>query len=815
MKKFFKIILGLLIILTITGAVVLRDFKDKQIVILKNGTTITAEETWETGDTVFYENNKEIYFLNKDEIESIGKGHYRYLQREIKNRFPFYVASAKSKIKSLLQMPAITVDPDLSSAIVATATALFCIIIFAAKYLLEGNLKAGENHNKENTIPEDKKQDIPTRVDIVRFFLNLFRLQIGAAPDAPVEFTPLYSKSSGPNTIYKLRVKHHGDWVSRRMTIGPLGDESGSKSKCYYVIFDVHLVVKIPARPIVDFGTYIESIKKERHIVDKLAPKECIIPKVGVILSLIHTLPGNAEVAPEKLEERYMTWLRESPDYQAYLKINNTFVFFMDLSKYYFLSHIIENLHESKKSLHAEIATNPEIIKETNTFKGRYGEENDAIFLEIREVFNQCEAEIRRLLPSSGITTAIAPYQIQGWFVRHLAGQAVTADEHSLPEQFVTELNALFQKLMQQNKKAVEAYRRTIKAYVDKTAFEQNKAPIGAIITNLLELLAWLREKRVALRDLKPDNLFVAGDPGKYPQFLWSAAEFSLGIIDVETAVDFGNSKQKKVKQPLLGGTPYYATPSHFIKNQWLRYAYKNLSQTLHFQDWHAILVMIFRVATGELLFEQTARVFGDVKTILRNANMNTPPQLKVIEEVNRIYWRSARIEFRVKTGDKAPLLKSIEVVLPEAARNMFEKVLKKNRKFTLDAIREYVHSQRLFESDRICAQLLQSSSLKVGQFKNELEKKVNVSKKNRASGSKTSRFLDNLVVLKMQAENQAQILGLLAQPVPCMSAFDLLALMFHCVLNAMYKREWKTVYHEEVEASDRQDDAVSLATTI
>ena len=63
------------------------------------------------------------------------------------------------------------------------------------------------------------------------------------------------------------------DWTKRRMTIGPLGEESGSKSKCYYVIYDVHMVVKIPAKPVTDFEQYIESIKKEVQIVNKLIPK--------------------------------------------------------------------------------------------------------------------------------------------------------------------------------------------------------------------------------------------------------------------------------------------------------------------------------------------------------------------------------------------------------------------------------------------------------------------------------------------------------------------------------------------------------------
>ena len=91
------------------------------------------------------------------------------------------------------------------------------------------------------------------------------------------------------------------DWAKRRMTIGPLGEDAGSKSKCYYVIYDVHMVVKVPAKPVTDFEYYIGSIKKEVAIVNKLIPKECIVPKVSVILGQIHTFPYSEDIPAERL----------------------------------------------------------------------------------------------------------------------------------------------------------------------------------------------------------------------------------------------------------------------------------------------------------------------------------------------------------------------------------------------------------------------------------------------------------------------------------------------------------------------------------
>jgi serine/threonine protein kinase len=357
------------------------------------------------------------------------------------------------------------------------------------------------------------------------------------------------SKTTGPNYIFELRVKHMADWAKRRMTIGPLGEESGSKSKCYYVIYDVHMVVKIPVRPIDDFEEYIASIKKEVHIVNKLIPKECIIPKVSVILGLIHSFPYSEDIPPERLEGRYINWLRKSTEYQKFLKINNTFVYMMDLSKYYFLSHILDELHDIKHLIAREIIENAHIIWEPAKFKGRYGTENDGI-VEIRDIFNRSEAISVVCWTRPDVGTSVPIYQIQSWFFAHLAANEVPSNGDGFPDKFLIDLNRLLKKSMQDNSIVVDAYRKIIKDYIYQSSFEQNKPQMEAVTANLLDILAWFREKGVSMRDLKPDNLFVAGDPARYPIFLKSAQEFSIGIIDVETAVDFEKSEHKKTNSP-------------------------------------------------------------------------------------------------------------------------------------------------------------------------------------------------------------------------------------------------------------------------
>ena len=796
MRNFFKAIV-LCTVITVVGAALFVFFTDKQTIVFNDDTLKTVDEIWLAGDSLFYEIDGQIDFLEKSDIKTYGKRTIRHVFLEIKSSAIKNLNHLENGINPLLKRNHIPVELNLTNPLTLLPLLLFLLIMVWLRRVAKPGPKELPKQDC-NDVSQESKNETPTRLDIVRFFLNLYKNQIGAEPDAPAEFVPLMSKTTGPNHIYELRVKHMEDWVKRRMTIGPLGEESGSKSKCYNVIYDVHMVVKIPARPIDDFEEFIESIKKEVHIVNKLIPRECIIPKVSVILGLIYTFPYSEETPPERLEERYINLLRKSTEYQKYLKINNTFVYMMDLSKYYFLSHILDELHDIKHLIAREIIENAHIVWEPAKFKGRYGTENDAI-VEIRDIFNHTELGIRRLLDSAGVKETVPTYQIQSWFYTYLAGNSVPVNVDGLPDKFIIGLNRLLKKSMQDNSKVVDVYRKIIKDYVFRSSFEQNKPQMEAVTTNLLDVLAWFREKRVSMRDLKPDNLFVAGDPARYPLFLKSAQEFSIGIIDVETAVDFEKSQYKKIKQPMLGGTPFYATPSHFIKNEVLIYKFKNLGKILHLQDWHATLIMIYKVITGDLLFEQTARLFGEVRNLMVNANKPGGHQTDVFEEASRIFWHSAISEFQVKIAESEKSLKAVMVDLTETVKYMFMKALVKEKKSIVKAIKINVESQNIFEKDHIRDLLARCSYAKTCQFKADLEIKAKRAGNLSAPRTEAITFLHKLADLKALFGQHVYVQKLLSQPELKMSAYDILTFMFNVVFNNMYRSEWEPLFGEPV----------------
>jgi len=803
MKKLFKLVM-MTALLTVVGVAIFVNASDQQVVVLKDGTIIAVDEVWESesGALVSYEVAGETILLNRDEINSYGKRNLNHI----------YQQAARYILREF------SVGINLIQNIFLLGLLFFVIILFFT--MRPGKKKEPEPvpdvKIKETVVPQEVKDGIPTRIDVVGFFLNLFKQQIGADLNAPVEYVPLMAKNSGPNHIYELRVKHMSDWVTRRMTIGPLGEESGSKSKCYYVIYDVHMVVKIPAKPVTDFEQYIESIKKEADIVNKLIPKECIIPKVSVILDMISSsFPEIENIPSDSLEEKYTTWMRKSPQHQKFLRINNTFVYIMDLSKYYFLSHILDELHDIKHLISMEITENGEIIWEPTTFKSRYGTENDAIF-EIRDVFNRCAVNVRRLVDRAGITTMVSDYQIQSWFIAHLADGQISANGNSdYPENFIHDLNRLFKKTVSDHSKVVGAYRKTIKDYVYMSFFEQNKAQMTAITTSLLDVLAWFREKRVSMRDLKPDNLFVAGDPARYPLFLKSAQQFSMGIIDVETAVDFEHSKYNKMQQPLLGGTPFYATPSHFLKNDFLVHKFGGLGKILHLQDWQATLVMIYKVITGDLLFKQTARLFGDLRNMMIQANQPAGRDSEIFEDASRMFWHSAVVEFQEKIEDSEKSLKSVAVVLPESVQDMFSKVLAKELRSIALSIKKCVDTQNIFVKDQIRAVLLKASHSTVCQLKADMESKTKDSDNPAGPRTEAIAFLHKLSDLKAQFVHHAYMKKQLSKPEASLSAHDILTFMFNVILNNMYRSEWKPLCGEAIIDCELPNDETLIEDSI
>lgn len=804
-------IIGIVLAIVVGAAAVLaKDQLSRNVILLSDGRVIPYDRVWESGADLFYENQKEIHFVRQADIQSIGRQNVGVVLQAGAAKSADYLRGCWDGVR-LFFRPC----PDGR----VNWTPWLVLGSMAAPALLFLSLRAVRNRPKAAAAPRPEPprgpQEMPGRADVVRFFLQLYRQQVGADPQAAVEFGQLPGVSTGPNTVYELRVRHGADWVKRRMAIGPLGEESGSRSTCFYVIFDRHLVVKIPPKPITQLEDYLAGIRKEGHIVERLAPKECIVPKVSVILSEVHQLSPGIETPADQLEEKYITWLRKNPQHQECLKIKGTFVFFMDLSRYYFLSHILDGLHDLSAPIRAELAATPELVRYPARFKERYGSANDTVGFDIRDLYHQAEAEAGRVLRSGGTTATVTPHQVQRWFLHYLETRDVGEAGADLPAASRAALAAAFGRLFEKHAASVEAYLAAIRTFARKLVLEQNRAAISGVVAHLLELMAWLSERKVAMRDLKPDNLLVAGDPQNYPGFLRSPAEYSLGFIDVETAVYYGAAENDAVKQPLLGGTPYYATPSHLFPNTALARCFGDTARILHFQDWQSILVMIYRAVTGRLLFDRTAKCFAEIKSHVIQAMQRGESLDGYVEQSSRAFWNDAIAEFQAKMKGAEKALRFVAVDVPPSAAAAFVRVLTEDGRLLLETVRRLIESQNAFPDAARRDQLLSASPERIDRIAAELRAKAGPGGANE-SVQATLRFLHRISTLKALAARKAQMVEALSARAACrLSAYDILALMFNSVLGAMAREEWMAPAHSKPGAPAAARDDLSLATTI
>ena len=251
----------------------------KQIMFPFDGNPIIADDIWYVGDKIYYHRGGREEWVELTDVNEIVQGSladpscYR----------PLLTAHFLDTLKWLGSGPA-SLLWELSGRIGARLAEITGVLIFG--FLAFVGIKWGRRIFVKKIKPDLKPEPVPGShlpqlagfIDVATLFLDLYRETIGAPPEAPVKIEPVEKSGSDNRSVYELKIKMGGNWRSRRMAIAAIGENTGSKSQCFYVIFDTHMVVKIPPVPITDFEDYIERIQAEAKIRRKLAPKEGVIP---------------------------------------------------------------------------------------------------------------------------------------------------------------------------------------------------------------------------------------------------------------------------------------------------------------------------------------------------------------------------------------------------------------------------------------------------------------------------------------------------------------------------------------------------------
>ncbi len=505
---------------------------------------------------------------------------------------------------------------------------------------------------------------------LIEYFLNLFKIQIAGGEIGETEGgrAAVVSDKPGEDVIYELMFRYRDQIKSRRMSIRCLGEQVESKSMCYKVIYDDLLVIKIPPRPILEFQVYLDHIHREHAVAKRLLPGiSCVYPHLGAILKKVPALRLPADTPGETAEQEYMSQLTRTPDLQRYLQIGDGFVFFMSLSRYAFFNQVIDSIHRSKDLIRQEILRNgPEAVSDFCAFETLYGACNSRVYFDMHGLIKSYEKSVDDVIRTSDVPVSLPDYQKQEWFFARIAGAQPETTAAELPPGLFEKIDTVTARTLNAGKPVIESFQKAVHATVQQKRFDANRARIKALAVNVIELLYRLKNRSVAIRDLKPDNMYVAAEIDGADHILSDPDAYDLGLIDLETAVCFTAEKNGRPVQPLLAGTPAYATPTHIFHNTILSAVYRSeLPRIFYLQDWYAALVIIFYLVTGRLLFARTARLMPEISRIKKKNVRKAQVQLGVFQNCNRTFWKTATGEFGSQLEKHRDRLQDVEIDLP------------------------------------------------------------------------------------------------------------------------------------------------------
>ncbi len=778
-------------ILAAAGSFAYQHIYKNQVILLKDNRAVITKEAWIVGDSIFYKTADDTHYINMDLVADVK-------QRGIFNKgygivviIKHHLLPWKRKSLEIVSQTQLKKRTPVIAAVIIGI--LLCFALYPLLKKATNAIKKKKNRVEDSENPVANEKVYEGQEQIAHFFLSVFKAQKGVEPSAEAIFRLVDARRPDSNFIYELRVNCDGDWATRRMTIGPIGEDTGSKSTCYYVIYDDHMVIKIPPKPLTDFSRYIQSINRDNRIANKLSPRECLVPRLSVILKKIHPLQEGARLPLELMEGKYIQLLEGNTELQNYLKIGDGFAYFMDLSKYFFLGHILKRIHNIEDKVIGEISKQPGLLWIPADFEARYGSQHADICDSLNLVYTSFHTRCYDLLQLHHIDGTVSEFNIKEWFLVYLAGGKLSATEFPTKPHLASEMNTSVLKLFNDKRQPVQNYQRMVHAFVIAKNLKRHNSQISSMITNLLDLLYWLGDKKLAMRDLKPDNLLIAGNPSKFPQFLESANMYSIGLIDVETTVSYDISKKKMVRQPPLGGTPSYATPTHQLKNTTILSVYKDLPLILHLQDWYATVGMIYQTVTGVRLFEKTAKNLLRLKKNIREQSHENGKPKPVLKDVSHSFWKVALDEFNVKTKENEKRLRFIRFIVSQESKAMLVDTFADTHRCISKSIQSLILSQTTFKGDKIRKSLYSAPPLKIHHFKIRFkeDKWKQLPPEERDVALK---ILDDLVFMKRQSEQLILTTTLLKKSVSIVSSLDLLKAMFSVVFVHMHQNCWGVV---------------------
>ena len=150
MRNFFQAIV-LFSVITVVSAALFVFFTDKKIIVLNDDTLKTVDETWLSGDSLFYEIDGQIDFLDKGEIKTYGKRNIRHVFLGIKGTIIENLNRLENGINPLLERNHIPIELNLTHPLTLLPLFLFLsdhgVVKARCQTRSKGHLKSKKTRN--------------------------------------------------------------------------------------------------------------------------------------------------------------------------------------------------------------------------------------------------------------------------------------------------------------------------------------------------------------------------------------------------------------------------------------------------------------------------------------------------------------------------------------------------------------------------------------------------------------------------------------------------------------------------------------------
>ncbi|MFO7837982.1 MAG: hypothetical protein R6X08_00605 [Desulfosalsimonadaceae bacterium] len=620
---------------------------------------------------------------------------------------------------------------------------------------------------------------------VVKYFLYIFRLQAEFAENQALKSQfRLVAEEAGGDQVFELQAGRADQWRTRRMSIRQLGESVESKSTCYKVVFDELLVVKIPPRAFSDFDTYLRYIRTEESIARQLTPAiTCLYPSISGILKKIPQLRPAGRPGPET-DADYIRLLSTQPELQKYLKIGGRLAFFMDLSRYMFLNQVLGAIHEKKERTLSAIMKNRSAFLDLDAFETIYGAGHEDLFFAANHLYRSYQRQMDIVTTHTEGIVSIPNYLREEWFFEQLAGRRPDIPASGYSAAAAQNIQHALTSVTKTYQPTISRYRQLVSRHVDKKAFHANHSKMAGLIANTTALISRLKMQGTAIRDLKPDNIFIEINFDGADHLLGDPASYDLGLIDLETAVSLLKDRPEDLEQPLMAGTPAFMTPSQLFSNPVLLELFGPYTgRILYMQDWYAAVGIIYNIVTGEHLFSRTAKLIPEIVRIRKTGGRDPG---KIFQQVSWNFWHTASMELAEKIRASGDRFHALRVPVPDEARKSFADEALQENALLKKTLHHMVTNQDLFPNSR--QRLLSATAESVRRNRLRYVKRLAAAKDHSARDTRILDFLHTLEALKAQIQKNSSLINMKTDP---LTAARLMNLLFYRAFFAMYDPCW------------------------